>query len=40
VLTLAINLLMNKIVKGIAYMHLVKNNVVPLVLRDYVLACN
>jgi hypothetical protein len=29
---------MNKGEKGISYMHLVKNNVVPLVLGDFVIA--
>jgi hypothetical protein len=30
---------MNKGAKGISYMHLVKNNVVPLVLGAFVIAC-
>jgi hypothetical protein len=36
--TLAINILINKGVKVISYTHLVKNNVVPLVLGDFVIA--
>jgi uncharacterized membrane protein len=36
--TLAINILINKGAKGISYTHLVKNNVVPLVLGAFVIA--
>jgi hypothetical protein len=36
--TLAVNILINKGEKGISYTHLIKNNVVPLVLGDFVIV--
>jgi hypothetical protein len=36
--TLAVNIHINKGAKGISYTHLVKNNVVPLVLGAFVIA--
>jgi hypothetical protein len=38
VFTLVVNILMNKGVKGSSYTHLVKNNVVSLVLGAFVIA--
>jgi hypothetical protein len=36
--TLAVNIIINKGAKGISYTHLVKNNVVPLVLGVFVIV--